>query len=142
MLARFNSSATSMARSAGSLVMIFSFHRLNQPSQNSMHIRGHLRPFLLKNASSTSRFSPDLEPKLAVASTPSSIRLPASNAASHAPSEVKRGTWAPFSSISLLIALKYSLSLPKEPYSFSTCIMITGPPQVACRGAIRLKSSL
>ena len=76
----------------------------NQPTQNSVHIRGpSVYSRSVRNRSSV------LEPKFPVGSAPGI--LPAFRLSGKGPSDVTRGTSTPFSVIRRLIASRYPLSL-------------------------------
>lgn len=115
--------------------------RLNQPSQNSMHMRGWVRPCPSWKRLRAAKFSSGREPKLPVARTPSSMREPAERHASQGPSEVKKGMVRPRSDMRVEIVRRYPLSWAYEPYSFSTWNMSTLPPRSSWWGARRGMSS-
>ena len=119
----------SAALSAGT-ELCFSPHASNHPTQNSPHMRG--TPW--RNLSKTANFfsGESFAPKLMTESTPGNVP---SASLLGSPSEVKSVTSNPASKIILRTASRYVLSLPNEPYSFSTCVMMIGPPRVICSGA-------
>ena len=108
----------------------------NHPLQNSLHINGvsGRSSFSLRNCSSM--FAP--VPKFTVQSRSSSALFVKLELQSH----WNKGTSVnPAFFTMSRIAETYGLSIPYEPYSFSTCTMMMFPPRVICKSASCLPTS-
>ena len=104
-------------------------HLSNHPLQNSEHIRGALGRSSFRRANSWSIFAP--VPKFIVHTRSGKPFFSKFELQSH----WKRRQELHVSLSISRIAEIYSLSSPYEPYSFSTCTMMIGPPFCMVSGA-------